>query len=153
MASRQTNVSQRARRRRSRLRFLLLGLFVAGGIAALFLPFLLLRNMMSSGMPLQTARQFALASPNAQTNIALEVTSLPTSTLLTGTLLQKNADDSYSRTDQKVTVQWNSAQLVMGNSSDVKQGAILQVDGRVGDNGVLRASQVVILTGMVQVKH
>lgn len=153
MASRQTNVSQRARRRRSRLRFLLLGLFIAAGIAALFLPFLLLRNMMSSGTPLQTARQFALASPNAQTNIALEVTSLPTSTLLTGTLLQKNADDSYSRTDQKVTVQWNAAQFVMGNSSDVKQGAILQVDGRVGDNGVLRASQVVILTGIVQVKH
>ncbi len=139
--------------RRSKFGPLLLGLLIVGGIVAILIPLYLARNMMmGSGTPLQTARQFALASPGSQVTIALEVTSMPSSTVLKGTLLQKHADGSYSRTSQTVNVQRNPSQVVMGGSSDVKQGAILQVSGRLGNNDVLIASQVVILTGSVQIK-
>lgn len=139
--------------RRSKFGPLLLGLLIVGGIVAILIPLYLARNMMmGSGTPLQTARQFALASSGSQVTIALELTSMPSSTVLKGTLLQKNADGSYSRTNQTVNVQWNPSQVIMGGSSDVKQGAILQVSGRLGYNDVLIASQVVILTGFVQIK-
>src|SRR3954471_5863074 len=140
MRSRQTDAPNHARRR-GKLRFLFLTLLIVGGATALLLPFLLIRTMMS-GTSLQTDNQFELASPNSRGDIALEVTSLPSSTLLTGTLLQKTTNDSYKRTNQKVTVQWNASQLVMGKRSDIKEGAVLQVGGRVGNDGVLIASQV-----------
>jgi hypothetical protein len=106
---------------------------------------------MGAGTSVQTARQFTLASPNARVAIALEVTSLPSSTLLTGALLQKNADGSYTRTAQQATIRWSTTQLVMGSSSDIRVGAILQVSGQMGSDSVLQASQLVVLTGFVQV--
>ena len=90
-----TDASGMARQREKKLQWrskfgpLLLGLLIAGGIVAILILLYLARNMMGSGTPLQTARQFALASSGSQVTIALEVTSMPSSTVLKGTLLQK----------------------------------------------------------------
>ena len=143
----------RTRQRRRNLAPFLLGLLVIAAIAVLFIPFYLERSMMMGGSPPQTAQQFALASPGTNMNVALEVTTMPSSILLEGTLLEKNDDGSYSLTSQKARVQWNPSQsVIMGSSSDVKVGAIIQVRGTLGNNDVLTADQVVILTGFVQIK-
>ncbi len=141
-------------RRQPRRNFglLLLGLLVLAIIAVIAIP-LYFGRMMMGGSPPQTAQQFALASPGTSMSVALEVTSLPTTTLFEGTLLQRNDDGSYSRTSQHVSVQWNPSQsMTMGRSSDVKIGGILQVHGTLSTNTFLTANQIVVLTGYVQIK-
>lgn len=131
---------------------LLLGLFVLGVIAAVAIPLYLGYASMMGGAAPQTARQFSASAPGAQAQIAIEVTRLPSQTLLLGNLLQKNADGSYSRTGKMVSVKWSGTKIVMGSNADVKVGAILQASGVLGTDDVLTANQIVILTGFVQVK-
>jgi hypothetical protein len=151
MKSTETDRPAQSRRRRSRWLFLWVGLLLAGGVAAVLVPFLLVSTTMGADPALQSASQFALASPDTRVAIALEVTSLPSGTLLTGALLQKNADGSYTRTAQQATVRWSGEQLVMGSRNDIRQGAIVQVSGLVGSDSIVQASQIVVLTGFVQV--
>jgi hypothetical protein len=132
---------------------LLLGLLILGVIAALAIPFYLgFSNMMQGGTTPQTAQQLAASTPGSQVNVAIEVTNMPSSVLLDGNLLQKNADGTYSRTGKTISVRWSSTKIVMGSSSDIKVGAILQASGILGTNNVLTAAQIVILTASVQLK-
>jgi hypothetical protein len=148
-AYRTGNIRQQPRRNFGPL---LLGLLVLALIAVIAISFYLGRMMMSSSPP-QTAQQFALASPGTSMSVVLEITSLPTTTLFEGTLLQRNDDGSYSRTSQHVSVQWQPSQSVtMGKNSDVKVGGILQVQGTLSTNTLLAASQIVVLSGYVQIK-
>lgn len=137
--------------RRGRMRFLLAGLLLAGVAAALLVPFLLVSARMGTNQAPATVRQFALASPGARITLVLEVTALPSGALLTGTLLRQDGGAAYARTGQGVTVRWDTAQLVMGRSSDIRRGAVLQVSGRLDGGGALVASQMVVLSGVVQV--
>ncbi|HEU5377646.1 MAG TPA: hypothetical protein VFV38_19655 [Ktedonobacteraceae bacterium] len=130
--------------------FLALLVFAVLGVIAI--PFYVGRMMMG-GSPPQTAQQFTLASPGTTMNVALQVTSLPGATLFAGTLLQRNADASYSQTSQSVSVRWNPAQSVtMGNSSDIKVGALLQVHGTLDARNLLIADQIVVLTNFIHIK-
>jgi hypothetical protein len=40
----------------------------------------------------------------------------------------------------------------MGTSADIKPGALLQANGTTGNNGQLRASSVVVLTGFARLQ-
>ena len=132
---------------------LLLGLLILGVIAAIAIPFYLgFSNMMRGGTTPQTAQQLAASTPGSHADVAVEVTAMPSSTVLAGKLLQKNADGTYSRTGKTISVQWNNTKIVMGSSSNVKVGAILQASGVIGANNVLTADQIVILTTSVQLK-
>jgi hypothetical protein len=112
---------------------LFVGLFIVGGLAVIAIPLYLgYSSMMGGGSTPQTAQQFALAAPGSQVTVVVEVTGTPSQTQLTGTLLNKNGDGTYSRTSQTVTVKWNpSGSVSMGSSADVKVGAVLQVVGQV----------------------
>ena len=131
---------------------LLPGLFVIGGVAIVGMLLYLGYSTMVGGSAPQTAQQFAGSPLGSPVQIAFEVTSMPSSSLLKGNLMQKNADGSYSRTGRTLSVKWNASKVVMGSSSDVKVGAILQVSGALDAHDVLTASQIVILTGLVQLK-
>jgi hypothetical protein len=131
---------------------LLLGLLLIGIIAALAIPFYLGFSSMMGGTPPQTAQQIAASTPGSQVHVAIEVTTLSSQTLLTGNLLQKNADGSYSRTGKTMSVKWSGTNIMMGSSSDVKVGAILQTSGVLDKNGVLTAGRIVVLTNVIQLK-
>lgn len=145
--------TDRKQQQRSSRGPLLLGLLIVGVLAAIVIPFYLgFSNMMGGSAP-QTAQQFASSSPGSQAKVAVEVISVPSQTLLTGNLLQKNSDGTYSRTGKTVQVKWSSTtSLAMGSSSDVKVGAIIQVSGLLDANDVLTAGQIVILTNFAQLK-
>lgn len=131
---------------------ILLALLVFAVLSVIAIPFYVGRMMMG-GSPPQTAQQFALASPGTTMNVALQVISLPGTALFEGTLLQKNDDDSYSQTSQSVSVRWNPSQSVtMGNSSDIKIGALLQVHGTLDTHNLLIADQIVVLTNFIHIK-
>ncbi|HLG64574.1 MAG TPA: hypothetical protein VKY19_21730 [Ktedonosporobacter sp.] len=131
---------------------LLLGLFVFGGVAIVGLLLYLGYSTMMGGSAPQTAQQFTSATPGSHVQVAFEVTGLPSSSLLNGNLLQKNADGTYSRTGRTLSVRWDASKVVMGSSADVKVGAILQVSGTLDAHDVLAAGQVVILTEFVKLK-
>lgn len=139
-------------RQRTSLGPWLLGVLIVVILAALAIPLYLGYSKMMGGSASQTAQQFAASTPGAHVTWALEVTNTPSQTLLTGNLLQKNADGTYSRTGKTVRVQWTAKSVVMGSSSQVKVGAILQASGVLGTNDVLTASRVVILTSLIQLK-
>jgi len=133
---------------------LLLGLLVLGIAAAILIPLYLVRTsaIMGNSSP-ESASQLAAATPGSQATIVCEVSSLPSSTLIDGVLLQRQSDGSYSRTSKPVQMQWDpsSSSIVMGSSQEIHQGAVLQVHGRIDTQGVIHVDQVVILTGAVTV--
>jgi len=147
-----TIVPGQVRSKRKSLGPFFLGLFLLGIAAAIAIPLYLGFTAMMGGPAPQTARQFLAATPGARVQIVVEVTGMPSGTLLTANLLQKNADGSYSRTGKTISVIWSSTKIVMGSRSDIKVGAILQANGLLGADNVLSAEQMVILTGFVQVK-
>ena len=136
-----------------RSRWMLLGgLFLLVLVVALLIP---LWNRMTSGSAPESAQQLNSVPAGTTVTIALGVTALPSSDLLTGTLLERNADGLYHRTGKTVQVRWqNSTSIVMGQRQDVHVGAILQVRGRTTASGgsVVDADEIVILTGAVTVQ-
>jgi hypothetical protein len=144
---------QKIRRRKS-LGPLLLGLLLVGGLAIIVIPlYLAFSNMMDGGPAPQTPQQLALSKSGSQVKIVVKVTGMPSQTRLTGDLLKKNSDGTYSQTGQMVSIKWNPSQAVsMGSSSDVKIGAILQISGKIEATDVLMANQLVILTNVVHLK-
>jgi hypothetical protein len=146
-----SDFSGRARQRKL-LGPLLLGLLLIGIIAAIAIPFYLGFSSMMGGTSPQTAQQIAASTPGSQVHVAIEVTTVSSQVLLTGNLLQKNADGSYSRTGRTINVRWSATNLVMGSTSDVKVGAILQTSGVLDGSGVLTAGQIVVLTNVVKLK-
>ena len=78
---------------------------------------------------------------------------MSSSNLMNGNLLQKNSDGSYSRTGRTLRVQWNAdSSFVMGSSQQVKLKSVLQISGRVGEDHIVTANQIVILTSIAQIK-
>lgn len=148
------NSSTRKHATRKSLRPLFIGVFVLAVVLAILIPvYLLGSRMMDAAQQTQTPQQLALASPGSLVKIAVEVTSLPSSTMIQAKVLQANGDGSYTHTNQTVQVQWNPGQgIVMGSSTDVKPGAVLQISGKMGENQVLTADQLVVLTNVARLK-
>lgn len=133
-------------------RSLLLGLLIVGVLAALFIPFFLARTMMGNSVP-TTSTQLAGAVPGLLVKVVCRVSSVSADNIITTALLTHNDDGSYSSAQKTLRVRWNPGQpVVMGSSQDVRQGAVLQVSGRVGNDGIIQAEQIVILTGAVTVR-
>lgn len=141
-----------ARPKRASFGLSLLVLLVLGLLAAVALLLYQGYTGMMAGSNPQSARQFSAVTPGAKAQIVVEVTGLSSQAVLSGSLLQKNSDSSYSRTSRTVSIAWASASIVMGSRSDIKAGAILQVNGVLGKDDILTAEQIVILTKLVQVK-
>jgi hypothetical protein len=70
-----------------------------------------------------------------------------------GKLLEKRDETHYARTANPAEVSWGKqTALVMGKAEDIRAGAILHVTGTISTDRSVRARQIVILTGYVQVK-
>ncbi len=73
----------------------------------------------------------SLPSTGRHVTIVVRETTAPYRNALTGILLRKNEDGSYSPTGRVVRIQWRSSFLpvVMGTARDVHAGAVLQIGG------------------------
>jgi len=70
-----------------------------------------------------------------------------------GRLLEKRDETHYVRTANPAEVSWGrETALVMGKADDVHAGTVVHVSGTVSEDRSVRAKQIVILTGYVQVK-
>jgi hypothetical protein len=96
--------------------------------------------------------EFAQLKAQEEAKIVVEVTEAKPGHIR-GKLLQKQDDTHYWRTANLAEVSWGGdTKIVMGKSGDILAGAVIHVTGRVAADRGVRASQIVILTGYVQVK-
>jgi hypothetical protein len=92
-------------------------------------------------------------TPGQPVKLVVRVERLGGDQTMTATVLQPDTTGTYGPTGQQVEVRYGAAgPLIMGQPSDLRPGAILQVTGIAGqanDNTVITADQLVNLTGFV----
>lgn len=106
--------------------------------------------------PPMTLQQFGTTTPGTTVDFVLAVASLPRPEILDGTLLEPDEADPFSapfrRTKQQVQVQWNSSvRVAMGAITDLTTGAVLRVVGKVDENRLVHADQLVVLTKVARI--
>lgn len=101
--------------------------------------------------------EFALLKADDEAKIVVEIAEASGrgsgDGLIRGTLLEKQDETHYTRTTNQAEVGWGKETgLVMGKAEDIHAKAIVHVTGKMSADRILRAKQIVILTGYVQVK-
>ena len=96
--------------------------------------------------------EFAQLKARDETKIVIEVSEVSEGRIR-GKLLERQDETHYARTANSADVAWGKdTALVMGKAEDIRARAIVHVTGKVADDRSVRARQIVILTGYVQVK-
>jgi hypothetical protein len=99
-------------------------------------------------MPPPASAPRATLAPGKSTQIAFQVTAVRSGRLITGRILRPLAPATLTRTQRTVTVElMPGAATQMGTAADIKPGALLQARVTANNNGKLRASTIVVLTG------
>jgi len=127
-------------------------------LAALaLLSFLAMRRNLEKalGMKAETTLSSALPElqPGEKAKIVLELTAVVPAAKLEGNLLEKQTETVYHRTPGKLEVAFDGATpIVMGKPSDLHLGAVVHISATMTAGGLLRAEQIVVLTGYVRVQ-
>ena len=109
------------------------------------------RNMMDASSLSKT--QFDGIAASGQVEVVFEITSMPSDKLLVGNFLEPGSNGVYRRTPEALNVTLTpDTSIVMGQTSDVKLGAVIQIRGQRSDTHSLTAQRIVILTGYVTVQ-
>lgn len=96
--------------------------------------------------------EFAQLKSDDATKIVVEVVEA-TDGKVHGKLLEKQDETHYLRTANFADVMWGQeTTFVMGKRDDVRAGAVVHVTGKMAGDRTVKALQIVILTGYVQVK-
>jgi hypothetical protein len=96
---------------------------------------------------------FIHATPGDIVKMVLEIENSSTEGSLRGKLLQKETEEIYRRTNTQVTAQSGAqTKIVMGKQSNIHPAAVVHVTGVLKKDRSVDASQIVILTGYVEIK-
>jgi hypothetical protein len=101
--------------------------------------------------------EFAGLKTEDQAKIVVEVTDVSEGDSagrhIRGRLLEKRDETHYARTPNAAEVAWGKETvLVTGKAEGVHAGAVVHVTGTMSKDRTVRAKQIVILTGYLQVK-
>jgi tetrahydromethanopterin S-methyltransferase subunit A len=101
-----------------------------------------------------TLKQLQSVLPDTMVDLFLSVTDLPREQVLGGILIEPDetgAFRTFGRTSQRVEVQWTpTIRFAMGGATDLKVGAFLRVVGKLDENHLVHAEQIVVLTSVAQ---
>ncbi len=96
---------------------------------------------------------FTRAAPGDAVKLVVEIEKSTAEGVIQGKLLQKQTEKIYLRTSTSVTVQSSSqTKMVMGKQEDVRPAAVVHVTGTLKKDRSVDATQIVILTGYVDIK-
>jgi hypothetical protein len=96
---------------------------------------------------------FIHATPGDIVKVVLEIENSSTEGSIRGKLLRKETEKIYRRTNTQVTAQSGpQTKLVMGKQSEIHPAAVVHVTGMLKKDHRVDASQIVILTGYVEIK-
>ncbi|MBO0777923.1 MAG: hypothetical protein J2P37_03760 [Ktedonobacteraceae bacterium] len=124
----------------------LLGLLI---LAAIAVPFYLTQSTLTNALS-DTSYSTTL-TPGSHAKLVVDVVTLQDDNSIKAWALDRNSDGTYTRSQRSVVVRWSQEMVSLGNAQDVKAGALIQVEGNVMNNGILQASQLVILTNHITV--
>lgn len=100
--------------------------------------------------PAQSHEDLSVAGVGSTLQIAMEVAGDPADGLLDGRVADPDPVDPYARylrTGHPVRACFDdTTRIVMGTGADVVGGALLRVHGTLGDDRVIRATAIVVLT-------
>ena len=125
-------------------------------VALALLSFFAMRRSLSKAMGMQAETTVGTASqlkPGDEMKVVLELTHVTAADSVEGNVLEKQTETVYRRTGNTLKLSFDAATpVVMGNPTDVHEGAVVHVTAKMADDHMLRAAQIVILTGYVKVQ-
>jgi hypothetical protein len=126
-------------------------------VALALLAFFAMRRSLGKAMQMNsepTATAFiAQVKPGEEAKVVLEVTSVAPAVSVSGNVLEKQSETVYRRTGSTIKIAFDAATpVVMGKASDVQAGAVVHIKAKMGDDHLLHAEQIVVLTGYVKVQ-
>lgn len=90
------------------------------------------------------------AQPGQKQKAVILLKALESTDLYSAVLLESSDGSTYHQTTSAIRLAVTpNTSVVMGRKADIKTGAILQVNGQMTAEHTLRASQIVVLTGFV----
>lgn len=105
--------------------------------------------------PPMTLAQLQTASPGASVDVVLAVTDLPAPDLLGGMILEGDEADPFSafrRTLQRIQIRWAAmTRIAMGEAADLQVGGLVRARGTLGQDSVVDAQSLVILTRVARI--
>jgi hypothetical protein len=91
--------------------------------------------------------------PGDEAKIAIAITNAKPAVSFEGNVLEKQTETVYARSGKKIKILFDATTpIVMGAMSDVHEGAVVHVKAKVQSDHQLRAEQLVVLTGYVQLR-
>lgn len=126
-------------------------------VALAVLSLLAMRRSVGRAMGMNTvttdASSLSGLRPGDEAKIAIEITNVKPGVSFEGTVLEKQTETVYARTDKKVKILFDATTpVVMGAMSDVHEGAVVHVKAKVQSDHGLRAEQIVVLTGYAKLR-
>jgi len=127
-------------------------------LAALaLLAFFAMRRSLGKAMQMNSdptaSASMAQLKAGSEAKVVLEVTSIAQAVSIEGNVLEKQSETVYRQTGSTIKIAFDAATpVVMGKASDVHAGAVVHIKAKMGDDRVLHAEQVVVLTGYVKVQ-
>jgi hypothetical protein len=126
-------------------------------VALAVLSFLAMRRSASRAMSMNSATTDASSLPELragdEARIALEITSVDPAASFEGNVLEKQSETVYARTGKKTKIVFDAATpVLMGAMSDVHKGAVVHVKVKMQNDHLLRAEQIVALTGYAKLR-
>jgi tetrahydromethanopterin S-methyltransferase subunit A len=102
-----------------------------------------------------TLKQLDTIVPGTTVDLFVSVTDLPREQVLGGIFLEPDETGTFTafgRTSQRIEVEWTpTIWLIMGGAADLVAGALLRVVGKLDENHLVRAEQLVVLTRVARV--
>jgi hypothetical protein len=97
---------------------------------------------------------FAQLKAGDEVKVVLEVTAVAAAASVGGNVLEKQTETIYRRTGKTAKIAFDATTpVVMGKGPDVHAGAVVHVTAKMGSDQALHATQIVVLTGYVQVQE
>jgi hypothetical protein len=132
-----------------------LWIFLLAGLA--LLAFLTTERGLSRAMRMTVkaapSAEIAQLKPGHAAKVLLELTSVAADGHAEGRVLEKQSETLYRRGATTLQVVFsNDTPMVMGKAADLHRGAVVHVTGTIREDHLLRATQIVILTGYVRIE-
>ena len=132
-------------------------IWIALLLALALLSFLAMRRSLGKAMRMNAGatadRSAAQRDAGDEVEVVLEVTRVAAAASVEGNVLERQSEIVYQRTGNAIKIAFGAVTpVVMGKMPDVHAGAVVHVKAKMGTDRVLRAEQLVILTGYVTVQ-
>jgi hypothetical protein len=126
-------------------------------VALALLSFLAMRRSVGKAMQMKAetagGASPAQLKPGDEAKVVLQVTAAAPAASVEGNLLEKQTETDYRPTGNTMKIGFDAATpVVMGKAFDVHEGAVVHITAEMGNDHLLHASQIVVLTGYVKVQ-